>query len=218
MSLALSLYYSSAMTQIRSTFLILSLSAILFASNVVFAQAGKSLDNSASAWLEKALGGPRIYNVDEGTSVLGWLESLTVRLRPDIQKHPEKMDKTHLILGDAHHWIGHIYEDRGDLEKAWNHYSKSYFHYSQSPVEHSVLISNLKTRDHGKMHLVQTGQKLKKRLSAELRAYAERNIETGREIEDCLAMYRDELKAAQERTNEVRASNPSALTCSDVLN
>lgn len=198
--------------------LILALFAgVFFARPEVFAQADKSLNNSTKAatgseWLEKSLASPRIYNIPAGQSTLDWLVKFAENLELDLVQNPEKSDRIHLMLGDAYHWIGHIWEDRGLHQNAWVAYEKSYENYNKSPIEHSIFISNLKTRDHGKMHLVHTGQILKKPLSREIRSFAEKSVITNREIDDCLALYRDEIKTAQERINTA-----SPKQCSKIL-
>ena len=67
--------------------------------------------------------------------------------------HPENGERSQLMLGDAYHWIGHIFEDRGELDRAWEAYNKSYQHYLLTREKFSPMINSLDGREHAKMHL-----------------------------------------------------------------
>ncbi|MES2769670.1 MAG: hypothetical protein V4596_11055 [Bdellovibrionota bacterium] len=71
--------------------------------------------------------------------------------RPPTHKE-EKM----LALGDYYHWIGHIYEDKGDLEKAYEAFIRSQYHYSQTRLKKSRRIGALGfplVQEHSEYHM-----------------------------------------------------------------
>lgn len=59
-----------------------------------------------------------------------------------------------LILGDAYHWLGHVYEDRKDFVKAFEAHARAYFHYRQTSYNHSPRINSaVEVHEHSIFHL-----------------------------------------------------------------
>ncbi len=59
-----------------------------------------------------------------------------------------------LILGDAYHWLGHTYEEKGELTKPYECYVRSHVHYQKTPIQRSPRINpRLIIQEHGFFHL-----------------------------------------------------------------
>ncbi len=114
--------------------------------------------------LEGVLSDRLYYNIPKGVHALDWFESLVEILKADLAFYPEHSSRTQLILGDAYHWIGHLYEeDKQNHEKAWEAYNKSYEHYLLSEYKNSPMINSLDTREHAKFHLLKTAEVLNRK-------------------------------------------------------
>ena len=118
----------------------------------VFAQSDYQKPNSSTR-IEGTLADKNYYNIPQNVSTLKWFEDLVLVLKQDLAVHPEHGSKTQLLLGDAYHWIGHIYEDRGEYELAWKAHNRSYGHYILSSLRTSPAINNLGTVAHSRLHL-----------------------------------------------------------------
>jgi len=120
------------------------------------------------------------------------------------------------MIGDAYHWIGHIQEDRRNLENAWEAYWKSHEHYSLSKIKHSVFISNLLTLDHAKFHLAELEKKTGQNYPWTIKTFAEVPVVTGVHPQDCLREYRRRIDLLQAR---IRSRNLKGgdLKCSSLF-
>lgn len=59
-----------------------------------------------------------------------------------------------LVLGDAYHWLGHVYEEKGEFIKAYESYIRSHVHYQKTPLKKSPRINDrLIVQEHGEFHL-----------------------------------------------------------------
>ena len=173
------------------------LAAINLASVGVFGQQSPNL-SSGSEQIEKSLANQYYYSIPGSMRALEWLETLISILEQDRIKNPQYADKTQLQLGDAYHWIGHIYEDRGQLELAWAAQNKAYEHYLLSNIKSSPAINNLLTAAHARFHLVRLAEKLNRPLPMGLikdPQLREKKIPTLAEMKN----YRQDVEMAWDR-------------------
>ena len=140
------------LTQLRFIVLLIALG---LPSVSVFAQTPKGSER-----IEGSLADQNYYNIPQNVSTLKWFEELVLVLKQELAVHPEYGSKTQLLLGDAYHWIGHIYEDRGEYELAWKAHNRSYGHYILSSIRTSPAINNLGTVAHARFHLSRLTHKL----------------------------------------------------------
>lgn len=81
-----------------------------------------------------------------------------------IQDPKNRMDSAQkeLALGDAYHWLGHIYEEKGEFIKAYESYIRSHVHYQKTPLQRSPRINQrLIVQEHGIFHLKKINETIK---------------------------------------------------------
>lgn len=82
-------------------------------------------------------------------------------VRTEMEKFIERIQNSdiaasekHLVLGDAYHWLGHVYEEKGELTLAYEAYVRSHVHYQKTPLKRSPRINKmLIVQEHGEFHL-----------------------------------------------------------------
>ncbi len=80
-------------------------------------------------------------------------EKELIRIIEAAQIQPHS-DQKELILGDAYHWLGHIYQERFDLLKAYESFIRSFFHYTLTTLTRSPRInSKVEVHEHSRYHL-----------------------------------------------------------------
>lgn len=86
-----------------------------------------------------------------------------------IQENAEKLkvakDRSprELLLGDTYHWLGHLYEEKGELLLAYECYIRSQVHYSKTALKKSPRINQrLIVQEHAEFHLRDIADTLRK--------------------------------------------------------
>jgi len=77
-------------------------------------------------------------------------------------KNRMSSEQRELILGDAYHWLGHVYEEKGEFIKAQESYIRSHVHYQKTPLKKSPRINDmLIVQEHGVFHLKKITETIK---------------------------------------------------------
>ena len=159
---------------------------------------------AGSAETEELLALERNYEIPKGVDVVLWFHELIDTVESHLRRDPKLTQEGRVIIGDAYHWIGHIYEERGDLEKAWRSYELAYGSYMMTELAVSPFLSNLGTRQHARFHLTDLAERTGRYFPKELHVRDEEFVETGRRIEDCKLFYQaNMIKFGQTRFTRV---------------
>lgn len=189
------------MLKLRSSKFIL---ALFFVAQGLFATPGTAHNWNDYKGDQDYIREDYVYNIPSTVNVLDWFELYIKTLSNDIGAHPELASQTNLLLGDAHHWLGHAHTELGQYELAFQDHLRSYEAYSQSEAQHSVYINNLLTREHARWHLTELADAMGYPLAPELRLSNESEpISDTRFGRECRARYRDNVRGLQQRNGVV---------------
>ncbi|MES2768216.1 MAG: hypothetical protein V4596_03640 [Bdellovibrionota bacterium] len=83
------------------------------------------------------------------------LEELITRTQSSSDK--TELQQKELILGDAYHWLGHVYNDRREYAKAYECFVRSHVHYQKTSLQYSPRINpQIIVQEHAWFHLKQS--------------------------------------------------------------
>lgn len=179
--------------------LLLVLMALNLSAVSVFGQSPQN-HPKGSQKIETSLASEYYYNIPQNVPVLEWFQKLTEALEKDLVFHPEHAAQTQVLLGDAYHWIGHIYEDRGDYKLAWRAHNKSYNHYILSSIKTSPAINNLGTVAHARFHIKRVAEELNRSVPLGLSNEPQITDQSNSTDEE-MVQYRQEIEKAWQRAS-----------------
>jgi hypothetical protein len=175
--------------------------AVLLTAVGAFGQALPETTRSlGSEYIEGRLAKEWYYDIPASTSPLEWFQKLVLVLKSDLVVHPEDGAKTFVLLADAYHWIGHIYEDRGQLENAWEAHNKSYEAYLLSNLRYSPMINFLNGLEHAKHHINRLALQLHRQPIYGIKSVAQSQC-CNQDLEEARLLYRAELELRLNRTH-----------------
>lgn len=102
----------------------------------------------------------RAYFIPPGYDVVTWLKSLIQTIEAHSLENPSQQAVNLVLVGDAYHWIGHIFEERGEFALAWKAYLKSFLAYGATPLRQSAFITNHDTVGHARLHLAKVAPRI----------------------------------------------------------
>ncbi len=115
-------------------------------------------------------------------------EKELIRIIEETQKRPHSSEKE-LIIGDAYHWLGHLYQERFDLLKAFESFVRSFFHYRLTSLSRSPRInSRVEVHEHSIFHLSDISKYIRRSVSGI--QYYENVILPRQAIQSCKEFFR----------------------------